>query len=89
MGVLQFDVVAYRLKHEYGVDSKYDSIDVTTARWVDCEDRRKLEEFRSRNESRLALDSAGRLAYLAPSMVNLNLAQERWPDVHFHATREH
>jgi len=89
VGVLQFDVVAYRLKHEYGVESAYEAVDVSTARWVSCADAKLLEEFTRKNEARLALDSSGALAYLAPSRVNLGLAQERWPDVSFHATREH
>jgi peptide chain release factor 3 len=89
VGSLQFDVVAYRLRHEYGVESKYDPVDVRTARWVECADPRRLDEFRRRNDARLALDSAGSLTYLAPSLVNLNLAVERWPEVEFRATREH
>ncbi len=88
VGVLQFDVVAYRLKHEYGVESAYDPVDVVTARWVDCDDDRMLEDFRRKNEQRLALDSAGALTYLAPTRVNLSLAEERWPGVRFTATRE-
>ena len=88
VGVLQFDVVAWRLRHEYGVESRYEPVDVTTARWVSCGDPARLEVFRRRNDSRLALDSAGNLAYLAPTMVNLNLAAERWPDVEFRATCE-
>jgi peptide chain release factor 3 len=48
-----------------------------------------LEDFRRKNEAKLALDSSGALSYLASSRVNLNLAQERWPDIEFHATREH
>ncbi len=88
VGVLQFDVVAWRLRHEYGVESRYEPVDVTTARWVSSDDPARLEAFRRRNDSRLALDSAGNLAYLAPTMVNLNLAAERWPDIEFRATRE-
>ncbi len=88
VGVLQFDVVAYRLKNEYGVESAYDPIDVVTARWIECDDAKMLEDFRRKNEPRLALDSAGALTYLAPSRVNLNLTEERWPDVRFLATRE-
>ncbi|MCP5152474.1 MAG: peptide chain release factor 3 [Ectothiorhodospiraceae bacterium] len=89
VGVLQFDVVAWRLRHEYGVESSYDAIDVTTARWVDCDDSKRLDEFRRRNQERLAYDGAGNLTYLAPSMVNLRLAMERFPEVRFRATREH
>ena len=89
VGSLQFDVVAYRLQHEYGVVSAYDAVDVHTARWVSTSDAKLLEEFRDKNSSRLALDAAGALAYLAPSRVNLALAEERWPDIKFAATREH
>ncbi len=88
VGVLQFDVVAWRLRNEYGVESRYEPVEVTTARWVSSGDPARLEAFRRRNESRLALDGAGNLAYLAPTMVNLGLAIERWPDVEFRATRE-
>jgi peptide chain release factor 3 len=89
VGMLQFEVVAWRLREEYGVDCAYENVPVATARWPDCPDSRKLEEFRERNAEYLALDGAGQLAYLAPSLVNLNLAMERWPDIRFHATREH
>lgn len=88
VGVLQFDVVAWRLRNEYGVESRYEPVDVTTARWVASGDPGRIEAFRRRNDARLALDSAGNLAYLAPTMVNLNLAAERWPDIEFRATRE-
>jgi peptide chain release factor 3 len=88
VGALQFDVVAWRLQHEYGVECKYESVDVATARWVDADDA-KLKEFRRQYEARLAHDRAGSLVYLAPSTVNLNLTMERWPDVRFRATREH
>ncbi|MBI2380435.1 MAG: peptide chain release factor 3 [Gammaproteobacteria bacterium] len=89
VGVLQFDVVAYRLKAEYGVDAVYDNITVNTARWVSCEDSKKLEEFKTKCFDNLALDGADNLTYLAPTMVNLNLTKERWPQVKFHETREH
>ncbi|KPL25802.1 MAG: peptide chain release factor 3 [Acidithiobacillales bacterium SM1_46] len=88
VGSLQFDVVAYRLQHEYGVECTYDNIDVNTARWVRAGDSKKLDDFRRQYDARLALDRAGNLAYLAPSQINLNLVMERWPDIEFHATRE-
>ncbi|RYZ72374.1 MAG: peptide chain release factor 3 [Lysobacteraceae bacterium] len=89
VGTLQFDVVAYRLKDEYGVDASFEPIGVVTARWIRCDDGRKLEEFRDKNAMNLALDAAGELVYLAPTRVNLQLAQERAPGVQFLATREH
>ena len=89
VGTLQFDVVAYRLKDEYGVDASFEPVGVATARWVSCEDAKKLEDFREKNALNLGLDAAGHLVYLAPTRVNLQLAMERAPGVHFAATREH
>ena len=89
VGVLQFDVVAYRLKDEYGVDCAFEQVSVATARWVHCGNAKKLEEFREKAAMNLALDAAGELVYLAPTRVNLSLTEERWPDVRFAATREH
>jgi peptide chain release factor 3 len=89
VGVLQFDVVAYRLKDEYGVDAIFEPVGVTTARWIECGNPKKLEEFREKNAVNLGIDAAGELVYLAPTRVNLQLAQERAPDVTFRATREH
>lgn len=89
IGALQFDVVAYRLKNEYNVDCRYESVNVACVRWIECDDPKKLKEFENKEHSHLALDGADRLCYLAPTHVNLNLAMERWPDIHFTATREH
>lgn len=89
VGVLQFDVVAWRLKEEYGVECSYDNIPIAVARWIECDDNKILDEFRKKAIEHIALDGGKHLTYLAPSMVNLNLTIERWPDITFHATREH
>lgn len=89
VGVLQFEVVAYRLKDEYKVDAIYESVAVNTARWVDTDDTKKLEEFKRKCADNLALDGGGHLTYLAPTRVNLSLSIERYPEVEFRATREH
>ena len=54
-----------------------------------CDDDKMLNEFRNKNQDNLALDGGGYLTYLAPSRVNLQLAEERWPDITFAKTREH
>jgi len=89
VGVLQFEVVAYRLKDEYKVDCVYEPISIHTARWVYAEDSNKLDEFRRKAGDNLALDGGDYLTYLAPTRVNLDLTKERWPDLEFLATREH
>jgi peptide chain release factor 3 len=89
VGVLQFDVVAHRLKGEYSVDCSYEAVQVYTARWVYCSNAKKLEEFKHKAALNLALDGSGGLTYIAPTRVNLDLTMERWPDIEFKSTREH
>ncbi len=89
IGILQFDVVAYRLQFEYNVQCAYESTDTITARWITCDDKTKLENFKSECQRYLSYDNAGLLAYLAPSRVNLEITMERWKDIKFHNTREH
>ncbi len=89
VGQLQFEVVAFRLADEYGVQCVFEPVTVHTARWIDSDDPARLEEFRSRAHDHLALDHSGALVYLAPSRVNLELTIERWPGISFRETREH
>lgn len=89
IGVLQFDVVAYRLQNEYGVECVYEPVNTIAVRWITCDKRAVLEEFKNINEHHLALDSANNLAYLASSRVNLEITMEQWGDIEFHNTREH
>jgi peptide chain release factor 3 len=88
VGILQFDVVVFRLQQEYKVDCGYEPVNVSTARWIECDDPKMLAEFRRKNEVNLAIDGGGHLTYLAPTRVNLTLTEERWPDVIFRSTRE-
>ncbi|MGB1847347.1 MAG: peptide chain release factor 3, partial [Pseudohongiellaceae bacterium] len=89
VGVLQFEVVAFRLKDEYKVDCVYEPVSIHVARWVDTADPAQLEDFRKKAFDNLAIDGGGYLTYLAPTRVNLNLMEERWPEVSFRSTREH
>lgn len=89
VGVLQFDVVVYRLKAEYSVDCGYDTIHIAAARWVSCIDAKMLDEFIAKNSDHLAYDGGDQLTYLAPTRVNLEITMERWPKILFNETREH
>ena len=86
--MLQFDVVAYRLKNEYLVEASFEDVNVQTARWVHCEDPKMLKEFTDQLHNNLSLDAADQLVYLAPTRVNLQLTEERWPGIEFAPTRE-
>jgi len=88
IGQLQFEVVAFRLQDEYNVQCVFEPINVVTARWIRIDDEKRLSEFRDKAYDNLAVDHAGELVYLAPTRVNLQLTEERWPSVRFLKTRE-
>jgi peptide chain release factor 3 len=89
IGPLQFDVVAYRLEHEYKVKCLFEAINVATARWIEADDNKLLSDFKKKTHSNLALDHGENLVYIAPTRVNLSLTEERWPDIRFRETREY
>ena len=88
VGLLQFDVVAHRLLYEYKVECEFETIGIAKARWIECTDQKVLREFTNKMENNLALDHSGRFVYIAPSKINLNLTEERWPEIQFLSTRE-
>jgi len=89
VGPLQFDVVAHRLKDEYKVECQFEPISVATARWIETDDSKILQDFQRKAHDNLALDHSDSLVYIAPTKVNLSLTEERWPDVRFRETREY
>jgi peptide chain release factor 3 len=89
VGPLQFEVAAFRLRDEYGVECVFEAVNVVTARWVRCDDAKKLDDLKRKLRANLAEDHTGELVLLAPTLVSLSLTEERWPGVAFHATREH
>jgi len=89
VGQLQFEVVAARLASEYKVDALYDEASIATARWLTYPDEKVRRDFEKDRAASLANDVDGNPVYLAPNRFNLQVAMERWPQVGFHATREH
>ena len=88
VGALQFDVIASRLVGEYGVNSSFEPVQFTTARWLAADNPELLKEFCDRNLHNCAEDATGALAYLAPNDWHLTRIQEDWPKVKFLKTRE-
>lgn len=88
VGILQFEVVAQRLKDEYNVSCIFEPVNVNTARWV-IGDKAEIDKFLAKVRDNVAYDAADQLVYIAPTRVNLSLTEERWPNLQFVATREH
>jgi peptide chain release factor 3 len=89
IGQLQFEVVAHRLRHEYGVDARFASARYQMARWVTSEDPAELRKFIETNAHRVAYDSVDAPTFLVTYRTDLTVAQERWTKLQFHALREH
>jgi peptide chain release factor 3 len=89
VGALQFDVTVARLRDEYGVDAVYEPVEIAAARWIECEDRKKLDQFEEKYRQNMARDSEGHLTFFAPNAWRLGFVMEDWPDISFKKTREH
>jgi peptide chain release factor 3 len=88
VGALQFDVIQYRLKNEYGASCDYEPVNLYKACWVSCNNPAAMKEFISRRKKDLAKDTDGNLVFMAESAWTLKMAQENHPDVEFHFTSE-
>ncbi|MBK8017723.1 MAG: peptide chain release factor 3 [Betaproteobacteria bacterium] len=89
VGVLQFDVAAHRLKHEYGVEARILPSNYTCARWVSADDPAELDRFVEANAGRVAQDAADAYAVLTANQYEMRVVQDMWPKIRFHAKREH
>jgi len=88
VGALQFDVIQYRLKHEYGASVAYEPVNLHKACWVSSEDKAAMRDFEEKRKRDLATDTKGNLVYLAESSWAMKLAQDNHPEVEFHFTSE-
>lgn len=88
VGALQFEVIQHRLKSEYNASCGYDSINLYKALWIECHDKKKLEEFLIDKANHIAYDKENRLVFLAESAWLLQMAQEKFPEIKFHLKSE-
>ncbi|MEP5936471.1 MAG: peptide chain release factor 3, partial [Winogradskyella arenosi] len=85
-----YEVIQYRLEHEYGAKCTYENLNVQKACWVQT-DNPKSEEFQDflRVKQRfLARDKQNQLVFLADSMFTLQMTQQKYPSITFHMTSE-
>jgi peptide chain release factor 3 len=88
VGALQFDVIQYRLEHEYGAKCSYEPVNLHKACWVSSSKPAALKEFLARRKRDIARDKHGQLVFLAESAWALKMAQENHPEVEFHFKSE-
>lgn len=88
VGELQFEVIQYRLKNEYGASAQFQSMGFYKACWMTTDNKAKLDEFVRIKQTEIAIDKDGNYVFLAPSAWMLRMAQENYPEIKFHFTSE-
>jgi peptide chain release factor 3 len=88
VGALQFEVIQFRLKNEYGATVQFASQNIYKACWMSSKDPKKLEEFIASKQRHIARDKDGKLVFMAESRGWLQMVQENFPDITFHFTSE-
>ena len=88
VGALQFEVIEYRLEHEYGAKCRWEPISIHKACWIESDNAEQLADFKRRKHANMAVDKHGRDVFLADTSYSLALAQEKFPDIRFHFTSE-
>jgi peptide chain release factor 3 len=89
VGQLQFEVIQYRLLHEYGAQCRWEPISLYKACWVESDDAEALEAFKKRKHQFMAVDRDGRDVFLADSGYVLTMAQQDFPKIRFHFSSEY
>jgi peptide chain release factor 3 len=88
VGELQFEVIQYRLKHEYGASCSFSPLNMFKACWITSDNQTQLEEFIRIKQTNVAHDKDGNLVYLAESPFLLKMAEQNYAEIVFHTTSE-
>jgi len=88
VGQLQFEVIQYRLLHEYGAQCKWEPLHLYKACWIESDSVETLENFKKRKYQYMAVDKEGRDVFLADSAYVLQMAQQDFKDIRFHFSSE-
>ena len=87
-GALQFEVLADRIRAEYGIPVRFESAGLHTARWIDAKTERDLKLFQEKNRSAFAEDHDGSAVFLARNAWHLTHTAEQFPELSFKATKD-
>lgn len=88
VGQLQFEVIQYRLEHEYNAKCRFEPLQMHKACWIESDDQKILSEFKKRKYLKMARDKFGRDVFMADSTFILQMAQDEFKDIRFHFTSE-
>ena len=90
VGALQYEVIQYRLEHEYGAKCTYENFPIHKACWVDTDNpnSEEFKDFKRVKQKFLARDKSNQMVFLADSAFSLQMAEQKYPSIRFHLTSE-
>ena len=88
VGALQFEVIQFRLKNEYGASCQFQPVNIFKACWISADDEKQLNDFITSKQRYIAHDKDGKLVFMAESRAWLQMVQENFPAIKFHFTSE-
>ena len=90
VGALQFEVIQYRLEHEYGAKCSYENLNIHKACWIETESNKSVEflDFKKLKYKFLAKDKSGKIVFLADSSFTLEMTKQKYPSLKFHNKSE-
>ncbi|ACF11261.1 peptide chain release factor 3 [Chlorobaculum parvum NCIB 8327] len=88
VGELQFDVIQFRLEHEYGAQCSFMPLRFHKAFWITSDNQEQLDEFMRRRANVIALDKEEHPVFFAETEWMLKIAKEDFPEIEFHSTSE-
>lgn len=89
VGVLQFEVIKFRLQHEYSVEGVFESVPYTCARWYHSDDDNVLKKFEERYIAQIALDVKEKKIFLCNTTWDLEYAQKKFEGIEFYQNSDH
>lgn len=88
VGRLQIEVLAQRIQDEYKIDALFEASPFNTAKWVECDDTKMLEQFMSDNRLNMATDRDGSNVFLGKSAWEMGYTEDKWPNIKFNSIKE-
>jgi peptide chain release factor 3 len=88
VGQLQFEVIQYRLEHEYNALCRYEPVQLHKACWIASDNREQLADFKMRKAGYMARDKDGKDVFLADSAYSIDISKEKYPEIQFHFKSE-
>ena len=88
VGELQFEVIIFRLEHEYGAKCRLRTLTYSRSRWITSTDHKKLDEFVKRKQQHIGIDKEGLPVFLSDNDFMIDMTKRDYPDIEFHTTSE-